>query len=232
MILITPDTIHTRSYRNQFQFQNPPISALRVMPHLRPSSYAANRNLSRNPNPNRHSCHSCSPSTSTSIPPSQNQSQNQSRSDHDGGTHHRPRHPLTGPANPERARASTGAVAVTAMTTTTTTTTGHVRRVDRVRTRRSPPAEFGLHRLTLTPSGGTRRVTAPATVLVTQPTRRRRLGTTTTRLNRAAAAARAGIPRRIGEGREEMGRGEMTHEAVSDWFRTEKTRFGWMRWEL
>lgn len=232
MILITPDTIHTRSYRNQFQFQNPPISALRVMPHLRPSSYAANRNLSRNPNPSRHSCHSCSPSTSTSIPPSQNQSQNQSRSDHDGGTHHRPRLPLTGPANPERARASTGAAAVTATTTTTTTTTGHVRRVDHVRTRRSPPAEFGLHRLTLTPSGGTRRVTAPATVLVTQPTRRRRLGTTTTRLNRAAAAARAGIPRRIGEGREDMGRGEMTHEAVSDWFRTEKTRFGWMRWEL
>lgn len=232
MILITPDTIHTRSYRNQFQFQNPPISALRVMPHLRLSSYAANRNLSRNPNPSRHSCHSCSPSTSTSIPPSQNQSQNQSRSDHDGGTHHRPRHPLTGPANPERARASTGAAAVTATTTTTTTTTGHVRRVDRVRTRRSPPAEFGLHRLTLTPSGGTRRVTAPATVLVTQPTRRLRLGTTTTRLNRAAAAARAGIPHRIGEGREEMGHGEMTHEAVSDWFRTEKTRFGWMRWEL
>lgn len=232
MILITPDTIHTRSYRNQFQFQNPPISALRVMPHLRPSSYAANRNLSRNPNPSRHSCHSCSPSTSTSIPPSQNQSQNQSRSDHDGGTHHRPRLPLTGPANPERARASTGAAAVTVTTTTTTTTTGHVRRVDHVRTRRSPPAEFGLHRLTLTPSGGTRRVTAPATVLVTQPTRRLRLGTTTTRLNRAAAAARAGIPRRIGEGREDMGRGEMTHEAVSDWFRTEKTRFGWMRWEL
>ncbi|KAI6112226.1 hypothetical protein EDD17DRAFT_1135204 [Pisolithus thermaeus] len=230
MILITPDTIHTGSYQNQLQFQNPPVSAVRVMPHLRLSSYAANRNLSRNPS--RHSCHSCRTSISISIPPSRNQSQNQSQSDHDGGTHHRPRHPLTGPVNPERARASTGAT-VTATTTTITTTTGHVRRVDRARTR-SPPAESGLYPLTLTPSGDTRtrRVTAPATVLATQPTRPLLLETTTTRLNRAAAAARAGTRRRIGEEREEMGRGRMTHEVVSDWFRREWARFGWMRWKL
>lgn len=203
MILITPDTIHTRSYLIQFQFQNPPISAIRVMSSLRLSSYAASRNRNPSRNLNLHSCHSCSVSTSTFTPPSQNQSPNQSLSDHGGGTHQRPRHPLTGPANLERVRArastSTGAAVLTVTTTTTTTTTiDLVQRVDRVT--RSPPAESGSRPLTLTPSGGThtRRVTAPPTVLVTLPTQRLPLETTTARLNRAAAA-RVGIARRIGE---------------------------------
>lgn len=231
MILITQGTIQTQSYQIQLQFRNPPISALRVTSLLRLSSYAANRNLSRNPNPS-HSCHSCSASISTSIPRSQNQSQNQSRSDHGGGTHHRPRHPLTGPINTKRVgvRRSTGAAALTVTTTTTTTTIGLVQRVDRVRTR-NPPVESGSHPLTLTPYGGThtRRITAPTTVLVTQPTRLL-LETITTRPNRAAAA-RAGIARRTGE-ECEMGRSGVTHGVISDWLRTDWTRSGWVGWKL